>query len=47
MGEIIVTASKRVQNQREVADSVTAFGGNELGRRGAQSFENYIGCVPA
>src|SRR3984957_9654721 len=25
LGEIIVTASKRTQNQREVADSVTAF----------------------
>ena len=46
LGEIIVTASKRAQNQREVADSVTAFGGNELSRRGAQSFEDYIGCAP-
>jgi iron complex outermembrane receptor protein len=46
MGEIIVTASKRAQNQREVADSATAFGGNELSRRGAQSFEDYIGCAP-
>jgi iron complex outermembrane receptor protein len=46
LGEIIVTASKRAQNQREVADSVTAFGDNELSRRGAQSFEDYIGCAP-
>jgi iron complex outermembrane receptor protein len=46
LGEIIVTASKRTQNQREVADSVTAFGSNELSRRGAQSFEDYIGCAP-
>ena len=46
LGEIIVTASKRAQNQREVADSVTAFGSNELSRRGAQSFEDYIGCAP-
>jgi iron complex outermembrane receptor protein len=46
LGEIIVTASKRAQHQREVADSVTAFGGDELSRRGAQSFEDYIGCAP-
>ena len=46
LGEIIVTASKRAQNQREVADSVTGFGSNELSRRGAQSFEDYIGCAP-
>ena len=46
LGEIIVTASKRAQNQREVADSVTAFSGNELRERGAQSFEDYIGCAP-
>jgi iron complex outermembrane receptor protein len=46
MGEIVVTASKREQNQREVADSVTAFSGDELSRRGAQSFEDYIGCAP-
>ena len=46
MGEILVTASKRAQNQREVADSVTAFSGNELSGRGAQSFEDYIGCAP-
>jgi iron complex outermembrane receptor protein len=45
-GEIIVTAAKRAQNQREVADSVTAFSGDELSRRGAQSFEDYIGCAP-
>ena len=46
LGEIIVTASKRAQDQREVADSVTAFGDYELSRRGAQSFEDYIGCAP-
>ncbi|HEV3312937.1 MAG TPA: TonB-dependent receptor plug domain-containing protein, partial [Chloroflexota bacterium] len=46
LGEVIVTASKRAQNQREVADSVTAFSGNELRERGAQSFEDYIGCAP-
>jgi iron complex outermembrane receptor protein len=45
-GEIVVTASKREQNQREIADSVTAFGDNELSRRGAQSFADYIGCAP-
>jgi iron complex outermembrane receptor protein len=46
LGEVIVTASKRAQNQREVANSVTAFSSNELNRRGAQSFEDYIGCAP-
>jgi iron complex outermembrane recepter protein len=46
MGEIMVTAAKRAQNQREVADSVTAFGGNDLSRRGAQSFADYIGSAP-
>jgi iron complex outermembrane receptor protein len=46
LGEVIVTASKRAQNQREVADSVTAFSDNELRERGAQSFEDYIGCAP-
>jgi iron complex outermembrane recepter protein len=46
IGEIIVTASKRTENQREVAGSVTAFGGNELDWRGAQSFEDYIGWAP-
>lgn len=42
MGEIMVTASKRAENQRDVAGSVTAFGGYELSVRGAQSFEDYI-----
>jgi iron complex outermembrane receptor protein len=46
MGEILVTASKRAQNQREVADSVTAFSDADLSGRGAQSFEDYIGCAP-
>ena len=46
MGEILVTASKREQNQREVAESVTVFSGGELRGRGAQSFEDYIGCAP-
>jgi iron complex outermembrane receptor protein len=46
MDEIIVTASKRAQNQREVADSVTVFGGNELSRRGAQTLVDYIGLAP-
>ena len=46
LGNIIVTASKRSQKQREVADSVTAFSGNELRQMGAQSFEDYIGRAP-
>jgi iron complex outermembrane receptor protein len=46
IGEVVVTASKRGENQREVADSVTAFGSNELNTRGAQSFEDYIGLAP-
>ena len=46
LGNIIVTASKRSQKQREVADSVIAFSGNELRQMGAQSFEDYIGRAP-
>jgi len=44
--EVIVTASKREEKQREVADSVTAFSGNALSRMGAQSFRDYIGRAP-
>jgi iron complex outermembrane receptor protein len=46
LDEIIVTASKRAEKLREVADSVTAFSGNELSQRGAQSFQDYIGLAP-
>jgi iron complex outermembrane recepter protein len=46
LDEIIITASKRAEKLREVADSVTAFGGNELRLMGAQSFEDYIGRAP-
>ena len=44
--EIIVTATKREEKLREVADSVTAFSGDELSQRGAQSFEDYIQSAP-
>jgi iron complex outermembrane recepter protein len=46
LSEVIVTASKRAQAQREVAGSVTAFSGSELTRMGAQSFQDYIGLAP-
>jgi iron complex outermembrane recepter protein len=46
LSEIIVTASKRPQLLREVADSVTAFSGSELTRMGAQSFQDYVGLAP-
>jgi iron complex outermembrane receptor protein len=46
LGTVIVTASRRAENQREVADSVTAFSGNELSQTGAQSFEDYLGRAP-
>jgi iron complex outermembrane recepter protein len=46
LSEIIVTASKRAQVQREVADSVTAFSGSDLTRMGAQSFQDYVGLAP-
>ena len=46
LDEVIVTASKRAEKQREVADSVTAFSGSELSLMGAQSFQDYIGRAP-
>ena len=46
LDEIIVTASKRAEKLREVADSVTAFTGNELSQLGAQSFQDYVGRTP-
>jgi iron complex outermembrane receptor protein len=46
LDEIIVTASKRAEKLREVADSVTAFSGAELNQLGAQSFQDYLGRAP-
>jgi iron complex outermembrane recepter protein len=46
LDEVIVTASKRPEKLREVADSVTAFSGTELSELGAQSFADYIGRTP-
>ena len=46
LDEVIVTAARRAEKLREVADSVTAFGGDELSRLGAQSFRDYIGLAP-
>src|SRR5882757_1989259 len=46
LDEVIVTASKRAEKLREVADSVTAFSGTELSQIGAQSFADYIGRTP-
>jgi iron complex outermembrane receptor protein len=44
--EVVVTASKRAEDLREVADSVTAFTGADLDALGAQSLEDYIGRAP-
>jgi outer membrane receptor protein involved in Fe transport len=44
--EIVITASKRAEPLREVADSVTAFTGENLESLGAQSLEDYIGRAP-
>ena len=46
LDEVIVTASKRAEPLREVADSVTAFTGAALDALGAQSFQDYIGSAP-
>jgi iron complex outermembrane recepter protein len=46
LDEVIVTASKRAEPLREVADSVTAFTGEDLDSLGAQSLEDYIGRAP-
>jgi iron complex outermembrane receptor protein len=46
LDEIVVTASKRAEPLREVADSVTAFTGENLESLGAQSLEDYIGRAP-
>lgn len=44
--EVIVTASKRPEALREVANSVTAFSGEQLTDLGAQSFEDYLSRAP-
>lgn len=46
LDEVVVTASKRSEPLREVADSVTAFTGENLESLGAQSLEDYIGRAP-
>ena len=46
LDEIVVTASKRAEPLREVADSVTAFSAEGLQSLGAQSLEDYIGRAP-
>jgi iron complex outermembrane recepter protein len=46
LAEVVVTASKRPQELREVADSVTAFTGADLDAIGAQSLEDYVGRAP-
>jgi outer membrane receptor protein involved in Fe transport len=46
LDEIVVTASKRAEPLREVADSVTAFSAEGLQSIGAQSLEDYIGRAP-
>ena len=46
LDEIVVTASKRAEPLREVADSITALSGRDLESLGAQSLEDYIGRAP-
>src|ERR1700685_1044673 len=43
LDEIVVTASKRAEPLREVADSVTAFSADGLQSIGAQSLEDCVG----
>ncbi|HEY5756760.1 MAG TPA: TonB-dependent receptor [Steroidobacter sp.] len=44
--ELIVTASKRPESIREVANSITAFSGVQLAEQGANSFQDYLGRAP-
>lgn len=44
--ELIVTASKRPEALREVANSITAFSGVQLAEQGANSFQDYLGRAP-
>jgi iron complex outermembrane receptor protein len=46
LDEVIVTASRRAEPLREVADSITAFTGGNLESLGAQSLGDYIGRAP-
>jgi iron complex outermembrane receptor protein len=46
LDEVVVTASKRAEPLREVADSITALTGRDLESLGAQSLEDYIGRAP-
>jgi iron complex outermembrane recepter protein len=46
LDEVVVTASKRAEPLRELADSVTAFIGGDLDSLGAESFQDYIGRAP-
>lgn len=44
--ELIVTASKRPEALREVANSITAFSDVQLAELGANSFQDYLGRAP-
>ena len=44
--EVIVTATKRSENLREIAGSISAFSGEDLEARGAQNTEDIIKLVP-
>lgn len=46
LDELIVTASKREENVREVSGSVSAVSGAQLEAIGAQSFADYIQRIP-
>ena len=44
--EIIVTAQKRAEDVRRLAESVTAFTGEALEAMGAQSLQDYVASAP-
>jgi iron complex outermembrane receptor protein len=44
--EVVVTASKRTENLRDVAQSVTALGDKTLTREGLSYFSDYVAKVP-
>jgi iron complex outermembrane recepter protein len=46
MGEIVVTATKRLQSLRDVPLSITAITGSQLTERGVQSFADLARHVP-
>lgn len=46
IGEVVVTATKREQNLKEIPASITALGGDLLARKAQQNVEDLNGSVP-